>query len=228
MVELERPNGEQSPNEITCMARHRPSADEKETSMRIVIACAIAVVLSVPATAQEETLVTGDIDHGGFGGPVAKISRVNGENAIFVGGRGGWIINHTFILGGGGYALVPNVRATTPGSTGETQIELAYGGLELEYVGSSGKLLHSSFLLLVGGGAVSYKQADSTFTSTDRSSHGFFIVEPSAHLHVNVTKFFRIAAGLSYRYVAGFSGPQSSNAELSGPAGALTFEFGTS
>ena len=30
-------------------------------------------------------------------------TTLNGENAVLVGGRGGWIINHSFVLGGAGY-----------------------------------------------------------------------------------------------------------------------------
>jgi hypothetical protein len=183
-------------------------------------------MFAVPALSQEETLISGDVEHGGFGGPVVKLTRVNGENAVFVGGRGGWIINHTFILGGGGYGLVTDVKAKTPGPSGQTKIDLGYGGVELEYVASSEKLVHTSFLLLVGAGAVSYKQADSAFASGDRDTHGFFIMEPAVSVHLNVTAFFRIAAGVSYRYVTGAEGPQSSNADLSGLSGVLTLEFG--
>ena len=54
------------------------------------------------ASAQDEQLVSGKIESGGFGAPVWKITQINGETAMLTGGRGGWIINHTFVIGGGG------------------------------------------------------------------------------------------------------------------------------
>jgi len=54
----------------------------------------------------------------------------------------------------------------------------------------------------------------------------FFVIEPSVHVNLNVTTFFRIAAGVSYRYVSGLNSTLSTNADLSGPSGVLTFKFG--
>lgn len=69
-------------------------------------------IITLPVFAQEQTLIgSGEIENGGFGGPVVKVTSINGESAVFVGGRGGWIINHTFVLGGAGYGLVTNVNA---------------------------------------------------------------------------------------------------------------------
>ncbi len=78
----------------------------------IMVICLVAF----PAFAQEETLIKGDVESGGFGGPVVKMTSLNGQDGILVGGRGGWILNHSFIIGGGGYGLANNVRAKVPGS----------------------------------------------------------------------------------------------------------------
>jgi len=73
---------------------------------RIILIIGSLAAMTVVATGQEaETLFAGEVVHGGFGGPVLKASTVNGSPALFVGGRGGWIINHSFILGGGGDGL---------------------------------------------------------------------------------------------------------------------------
>jgi hypothetical protein len=57
----------------------------------------IVIFFTFSALAQESILISG-----GFGGPVIKVININGENAVRVGGRGGWIINHSFVLAGGG------------------------------------------------------------------------------------------------------------------------------
>lgn len=176
--------------------------------------------------AQEETLLSGDIESGGFGGPALKVTQINGEGAVLVGGRGGWIINHSFVLGGGGYGLVNDISAKVPDtSRGLTLLEMGYGGLDLEYIASSDNLIHLSIGLLIGGGGVGYK--DEHLVGENRNMDQFFIVEPSAHVNLNVTEFFRIAAGVSYRYVNGVNSAVTSDADLSGPSAVLTLKFGT-
>lgn len=183
------------------------------------------LLLALPLNAQEaETLIGGDIESGGFGGPVLKFGPINGETGVLVGGRGGWIINHTFILGGGGYGLVSNVKARTADSVLGNRLMMGYGGLELEYVASSNQLVHLSIHALIGGGAVSYQTNNASMRNG--SSDAFFIAEPGVSVNLNVTKFFRIAAGASYRYVAGLASKLSTNADLSGPTGVLTLKFG--
>jgi len=49
----------------------------------------LVIVFTLPLLAQEATLINGEIESGGFGGPVLKVTSINGENAVMVGGRGG-------------------------------------------------------------------------------------------------------------------------------------------
>jgi hypothetical protein len=180
------------------------------------------------AFAQEETLINGPIENGGFGGPVLKVGSLNGETALLVGGRGGWIINHSFIVGGGGYGLVNDVKAKVPGPYGERFLNFGYGGLELEYVADAQRLIHYSFQALIGAGGVSWRDQNlhgSMFDSPNNSDT-FFIVEPTVNVTLNVTKYFRISGGVSYRFISGVESEASSNPDLSGPSGVLTFRFG--
>ncbi|MBM4160666.1 MAG: hypothetical protein FJ217_06165 [Ignavibacteria bacterium] len=196
--------------------------------MKTIVVLVGVLLLASPLLAQEEeTLLKGTIESGGFGGPVVKIGSLNGESGVLVGGRGGWIINHTFILGGGGYGLVNNVRARVLGPRGERYLAFGYGGLELEYVPEWNKLIHVSFMTLVGGGGVGWRDTQAEAVPREEESDAFFILEPAANVTLNVTPYFRISAGVSYRYVTGVNSAASSNSELSGPSGVLTFRFGT-
>ena len=186
----------------------------------------VLLVFTVPVFAQEETLINGDIESGGFGGPAVKITTLNGENAVMVGGRGGWIINHSFVLGGAGYGLVTDVNAKVTDSMHQ-YLQMGYGGLDLEYIASSNDLIHLSVGLLIGGGGIGYKQGDNDMFNASHQTSSFFVAEPSVHINLNVTLFFRIAAGASYRYVSGLKSVVSSNTDLSGPSAVLTFQFGT-
>jgi hypothetical protein len=191
-------------------------------------------VIALPLSAQdEETLLTGEITHGGFGGPVVKFTRLDGEFGLLLGGRGGWIINHSFSIGGGGYGLVTSIPG--PAGTGEMTeplLTVGYGGFEMEYVRHSGRLIHSSLSLLIGGGGAGYHEKaeeDWDFQNDVKGNptwDSFFIAEPGIGLELNVASFFRINAGASYRFVSGVDKNGLTNGDIGGPSAVLTFKFG--
>ncbi len=175
-------------------------------------------------SAQEQTLIAGNFESGGFGGPVVKIGSFNGQTGVLVGGRGGWIINHTFILGGGAYSLVSDINASTPGPGQEPYLNFGYAGLELEYTPHWDRLVHLSVGLLVGAGGVGTRQANGSNSGDSRS---FFTMEPWVNANLNVTHFFRISAGMTYRWVTGAHSGAASDGGLSGLSGMLLLRFGS-
>jgi hypothetical protein len=193
--------------------------------MKTIYCVLLICLVSFSALAQEETLIGESIESGGFGGPVVKFGSINGSSGILVGGRGGWIINHAYILGGGGYGLANNVKAKTLGPNDERYLNFGYGGLELEYVSDSDRLIHYSFMTLIGAGGVGWRD-DNIRTGSNGDDASFFILEPAANVTLNVSKFFRISAGVSYRYITGTESAAASNADLSGPSAVLTLRFG--
>jgi hypothetical protein len=186
----------------------------------------LLLAFTFPAFAQEETLINGEIESGGFGGPAIKVTTINGENAVMVGGRGGWIINHSFVLGGAGYGLATDVNAKVTDSMHQC-IQMGYGGLDLEYIPSSNDLIHLSVGLLIGAGGIGYKQDNNDMFNSSHKTNAFFVLEPTVNANLNVTHYFRVAAGVSYRYVSGLKSVVSTNSDLSGPSAVLTFKFGT-
>lgn len=50
------------------------------------------------------------LDGGVFGAPVVKFSSMAGQNAILAGGRFGWVIDSSIVLGGGIYAMESRVK----------------------------------------------------------------------------------------------------------------------
>ncbi|MFZ1729098.1 MAG: hypothetical protein WBQ23_06980 [Bacteroidota bacterium] len=54
-----------------------------------------------------------------------------------------------------------------------------------------------------------------------------FVVEPAVNVELNVTEWFRISAGASYRFVSGLNELQGiEDKDLSGPSGSLSMKFG--
>lgn len=167
---------------------------------------------------EEETLISGGIDSGGFGALVFKFSGVNDQFATFAGARGGWIINHQFVVGAGGYGLASNICVDEDGSCFLREIEFGYGGFEFEYIGLWNRVAHYSLQLLIGGGGV---------TLLGFSADPVFVAEPAARLELNVTKWFRLNVGGGYRFVSGLSLASLENSDLSAFSGVLEFKFGS-
>ena len=125
----------------------------------------ISIFIVTPLLAQEETIV-GDLFHnGGYGGPVWKVGLFNGNAGILSGGRGAWIINHKFAIGGGGYGLITDVKSDAVSNDGKSlYIDLDYGGLEMEYIHKSDKLFHWTLHTMLAGGTVRLLEHNPTKT----------------------------------------------------------------
>jgi len=192
---------------------------------------AIALFLSFSifpsaSNAQEaETLFTGDVSHGGFGGPAVKIGPVAGETGVWLGGRGGWIINlgpeNAISLGGGGYGLVTDHEA--PGEDGLFALN-GYGGFILEYTNKSYRMAHFTVTSLIGGGGLMLR--DSNFDDVEDDVDSYFVFEPGLHAELNVTHFFRVSAGATYRITSGINRFGFSDSDFSGLNGVITLKFG--
>lgn len=196
----------------------------------LFVAFCLSILISAPLAAQEETLLDmEEIEHGGYGAVVVKFTSINNQFALLVGGRGGWIINHAFVLGFAGYGLANDVPSYVVGPFGERYVDFGYGGLDLEYVFNSDRLIHLSLHALIGGGGVRYRHgmdSDSWDPGSHRSYDGVFVLEPGMNLDLNVIRWFRLSAGASFRFVRGTTSGVSSNKDLSGPSAQLTFRFG--
>ena len=194
--------------------------------IKYCIVMMVFILCLTPLYAQEHTLISGEIESGGFGGPVVKIGPMNGSTGILFGGRGGWIINHTFSIGGAGYGLVNNIKMTDPSGLGRTlYLDFGYGGLELEYTGGSWEVIHYTLGVLIGGGGITYRDSINQ-TRYDRNVDRVFVMEPTASVELNITTFFRINAGVTYRWVNDVQFAGLKNSDFSGMTGMLTLKFG--
>ncbi len=187
--------------------------------------CVLILVSILASTgfAQEDskTLLSGKIEHGGYGGPQVTLSEVNGEIGILTGVRGGWIINHTYVLGLGGYNLQNEVKADID----SRNLEMSYGGLHFEYIVDSDRLIHYYFQALFGSGNVNYSSREFV-NESESEKDWFWVVQPAAYVELNVVEYFRIGVGLSYRYVNDVELPNLSNTDINGLGLNLLFKFG--
>lgn len=200
--------------------------------MRYLSFILVLFVVTANAAAQEETLFEKETETSGFGGPVVKYTSIHNQRAVMVGGRGGWIIDHSFIIGGGAYGMVTEVNAPAAvmPQQGPLDIKFEYGGLELEYLFEPNSLGHFGLYLLIGGGTIKYVKdlgGDGESNEQVGDNDYVFLWEPAVTAELNVTTGFRLNAAASYRRVNGVTQVGLRQSDFSGLTATLTFKFGT-
>ncbi|RJP77299.1 MAG: hypothetical protein C4524_08570 [Candidatus Zixiibacteriota bacterium] len=193
--------------------------------MKNLLLVLMLAAAALPAAAQERTLVSGQVEHGGFGAPVVRFTQIHDQFGVLVGGRGGWIINHTFSIGGGGYGLANKVEAEEADSV----VTFGYGGGELEWIINSDDLLHFTVYALIGAGGISIRE-DFWENHGDGDGNGrtdgLFVGDLTGNLELNIASWFRVNFGAGYRLVSGVEIPGYSNSDFGGPSGHITLKFG--
>lgn len=114
-----------------------------------------------------------------FGALVTKLTSFDEKGAVMMGGKFGLNFGGVFSVGVVGY-----------GNTNDILGHPTYWGFTFDYTFPSPKVLNLRVGGLIGSGA--------EYLLANR----FFIVEPEIDLVVNVTRSFRVAAGLSFRYTS--------------------------
>lgn len=174
---------------------------------------------------QAETLFSNNVTYGGFGGPVVKMGSVADGTGVWIGGRGGWIINfetdHSISLGGGGYGLVTEHLST---DSSDLYAMNGYGGFEIEYTNKSFRLIHISVSTLIGAGGLMLRDRD--FESSNEEPNAYFALEPGVNAELNVTNFFRVSAGINYLFTSGINRFGFNDRDFSGFNGVIAFKFG--
>ena len=148
---------------------------------------------------------------GWFVGIDPGYTQFDGRNAWLGGVSGGVILNHNFALGltGRGWLNQKSLLYTNVTDTAGVYLIGGYGGLLVEYTLFPKSMVHVTFPVLIGGGYATYvteleydvwkgDERDRCHQTID--SDAFFVVEPGVRVEVNLQKFMRLNAGVSYRY----------------------------
>ena len=121
-----------------------------------------------------------------------------------------FLIGHSLGIGFGGTGFVADL---TGSSVDEhwTYLGGGYGGLMVEPILFGMKPVHVAFPIMVGGGAITveentngYNYYSYPYNSQDyvHSVDEFVAIEPGMQVELNVTRFFRMAIGASYRFTS--------------------------
>lgn len=184
----------------------------------------LVALLFLVSTAQGQIDTGTTIVHhnGGFGGPEAQITSVANHTAVFLGGRGGWIIHDTFVIGGAGFGLVgPGPLAPFLAAGQRPRLQMGYGGAEIESIIRPHHELHFVLSLLLGGGSARWNPLPLNERSTS-----FFVAQPGAAVELDIARPFRVDLGLDYREVVGADLHGLPESRLRGLGADVTLKFG--
>ncbi|MGQ1948277.1 hypothetical protein ACT3CD_14370 [Geofilum sp. OHC36d9] len=143
---------------------------------------------------------------GGFGAFETGYTRINNLDAIYIGGRGAIIINHSLAIGAGGKGFISE-SVYDNNLQNDYEYSGGYGGIILEPILAWRRPVHVTFPILVGAGGISYIKHwgdyDHEENYIDEDSYAFFVFEPSVEIEFNIIKWMRMAITGSYRYTSG-------------------------
>jgi hypothetical protein len=146
---------------------------------------------------------------GGYGVFTAGYSKIDQRHAVLFGGRFGWLANHSIGIGIGGTGFI-NEFHYIPSLYREVALTGGYGGFYIEPIFLPRSPVHLSFPILFGAGGISYVSKESGLNNNMiEDSEAFLLIEPAVELELNLTRFFRLAFGASYRFPTSFDLGQS-------------------
>lgn len=178
----------------------------------------------------EVKTLLGDVkSYGGYIGLTTGFTQIDGEVGFITGGRLGLILNHGFTIGLAGYGFFNDYRWD---NTLQSNVNLqgGYGGIFIEPIIKPKFPIHLSFPVIMGVGGVEYV-SDRYYYYDEWNGYvedvdAYMLVEPGVELDLNITKFFRVSAGASYRYTSKVKIADFDKDLLHGISATLTLKFG--
>ncbi|MBC7903996.1 MAG: hypothetical protein H7Y27_11260 [Gemmatimonadaceae bacterium] len=169
-----------------------------------------------------------------YGALSTQFTKFNGQNALFTGAYGGWMINHKLMVGAGAWWMASKNKGV--GLNAETHernnLKTGYGGLMVEYYLINDRKFNVSASALVGGGILKNGKGKGTLPENggdelkDIDATGYAVVQPSVNVEMSVTDWCRVGVGAGYRYIRGADMDGITNSKLSAPTANLTVKFG--
>lgn len=217
----------------------------KKTILSVALVLAFLAGIAQDKTGEPEmkTIFGGgnNIEHGAYGAINVEYGQIDNKDAVLVGGRGAWIINHRLALGLGGKGIASSLSypytEADPQFKEKYYINGGYGGLLIEPIIAPFSAVHISVPVIIGAGGVAYSLKyryqndwENNYWETIDAS-AFFVVEPGLEINLNLVKFMRISFGGYYRLTSGLSledpyGAKADKDLLNGFSAGLSLKFG--
>jgi|GEM_PF-3334172 len=160
---------------------------------------------------------------GAFLEQTSKLTFIDDDPHLMIGGRASLVFNHRLNMGVGGYGLVSPTKWKPDEDLNGEFLVFGYGGLIIEPEFSPQNIVHVGIPVLLGAGG--YGTRDSDFDNFDEGD-GFWVFEPGIEIDINVARIFQIGIGGSYRFVTDGIQDNLDLTELNGPNAHLSFRLG--
>jgi hypothetical protein len=176
---------------------------------------------------QISTIFSKNRSNGGYGALSFGYTQIDGKDAFLMGARGSWIINHSFAIGLGGTSFINDVNYNN-WRDNDLDYNLAggYGGLYLEPILAHRLPVHISVPILFGVGAVAQVEDHRDWTYDDTRSDVFLVFEPAVELEFNMTRHFRLAGTIGYRFTSKIDMVNTNSDVMEGANIGLVLKFG--
>ncbi len=154
------------------------------------------------------TLFDGVTAHGGYGGFNIGYTQIDNRDALVLGGRLGWVIDHKLTFGMAGEAFMNDTRPDPNLSNYNYNLIGGYGGVLLEPVIGSKYPVHVTIPVVIGAGGITYSRSyawdewDNQWYNYEEDTDAFFVLQPGVEFEMNLLKFLRFTAGVYYRYTS--------------------------
>jgi hypothetical protein len=183
-----------------------------------------------------QTIFSNPVHLGWWVSPEFSYTQFDGKDVYLAGFSGGVILNHSFSIGFTGYGITnsQSLDYSEIADTSDLHLFGGYGGLKLEYRIKPMKMINIAFPLLIGGSGMSYMVWDMDNWMNDPHHEHIepyawdsnFVIEPGVMVGINVVKFMRFDAGVSYRYAPGLDLPKTDSNILNGFNATVSLKFG--
>jgi hypothetical protein len=171
-----------------------------------------------------------DRSNGGYGALSFSYTQIDGKDALLMGARGAWIIDHSFAIGLGGVGFINDVNYHSWVNT-EINHNLAggYGGIYLEPIIAPRLPVHISIPVLFGVGGISYVDNRDNWDNwiyDDTKNDAFLVFEPAVEIEFNMFRHMRLAGSIGYRFTSKIEMQDTNPDIMEGTNIGLVMKFG--
>lgn len=176
---------------------------------------------------QISTIFSRSHHNGGYGALSFGHTEIDGKDAFLMGARGSWVIDHSFAVGLGGCGFVNNVNYHNwLDNAINNDLAGGYGGIYLEPILAPKLPVHLSLPVLFGvGGITRINDNNPDYWDSDQQDV-YFVFEPAVELEFNMTRHFRLAGTLGYRFTSKIEMAGVDPDMLEGLNAGVIFKFG--
>ncbi len=189
----------------------------KDNNMKRTIFLLLLTVFSVSGQAQKRQPSVA-----GYGAAVAELTSIDKKAALNLGGYGGVLINHRFLLGASGNNIL--FSKTINGS--KTDFQFNYYGLITEYKFFPGSFVHFSAGLT---SALGWLENDILTADKKKRMDGdyVYVIQPRLALELRITSFMQGKLYGNYRFTGNTKSRYFTPRNLDGAGAGAALVFGS-